>query len=209
MHARSIAVLTLAAALIAPAAIAAPSKFDTYYRYRVDNTKAPPELAGKQTRVTANLTVRATWQKLAGGTKGPLKLRSGAVGCVYTITFDTALVVGSADSTADPVERVTERVPGSGPYVLDRGTRGRAAWRVVRIRRSDQRVQVRALRVDPVSTANAGLQPGQKLWRETTATAISRPGDECHSGTYRNGVGPMIGDALATSTGRGYAFTPR
>jgi hypothetical protein len=44
------------------------------------------------------------------------------------------------------------------------------------------------------------------MWRETTASAASGPNDECHSGTYRDTVGPGIGDILATARGRGYVY---
>jgi hypothetical protein len=83
-----------------------------------------------------------------------------------------------------------ERLPEKQQYVLDAGTRGRAAWRVVRLPGPTGPVRLRAVRIDP----------GQGL--ETTVTADEDRGDECHMGTYRDVVGPGIGDALATLRGR-------
>ncbi len=40
---------------------------------------------------------------------------------------------------------------------------------------------------------------GQIVWSEIRATASSRAGDECHSGTYRKALGPQMGDALAVA----------
>jgi hypothetical protein len=51
-----------------------------------------------------------------------------------------------------------------------------------------------------VLTRRTDIVPaGQVAWSDVTVSAISRPGDECHSGTYRNRMGPQLGDALATA----------
>ena len=52
-----------------------------------------------------------------------------------------------------------------------------------------------------------GTIAGRKLWFQTTVTATSRVGDECHSGTYRDVAGPIIGDALATERIRAFIKT--
>jgi hypothetical protein len=54
-----------------------------------------------------------------------------------------------------------------------------------------------------VLTRRADIAPaGQQVWTELRATAVSRRGDECHSGTYRESLGPALGDALATARTR-------
>jgi len=93
-------------------------------------------------------------------------------------------------------------LPAPGPrYLLDSGVRGGRAFRVVRARTSG------GVRVDAVSTGiltrRADIAPsGQVAWGEIRVTATSSPGDECHSGTYREALGPQIGDALATAKAR-------
>ena len=40
---------------------------------------------------------------------------------------------------------------------------------------------------------------GQVAWTELRVTAASRSGDECHAGTWREALGPVIGDSLAVA----------
>ena len=207
MNARSLALLTLAAALVAPAATAAPTQRDTYHRYRVDNTRVPTDISASRARATASVIVPARWKRVSGGNgKGSLKLRMGHRSCTYTVYLRTGLTVSPSGSSPDAAAWAEERIAGSGPYLLDSGRRGSAAWRVVRDRRSDPRKELHAIRVRPVTGENAPLAPGQRLWHEVTAHAISRAGDECHSGSYRVTLGPALGDALATADGGGYAL---
>jgi hypothetical protein len=51
-----------------------------------------------------------------------------------------------------------------------------------------------------VLTRRADIAPaGQAAWTEIRVTALSRAGDECHAGTWRQALGPAIGDSLATA----------
>jgi hypothetical protein len=64
---------------------------------------------------------------------------------------------------------------------------------------TDGRVAIQGLR-SAVLTRRTDITPaGQVAWADLSVSARSRPGDECHSGTYRKTVGPQIGDALATA----------
>jgi hypothetical protein len=74
----------------------------------------------------------------------------------------------------------------------------------VRLRTAGEQVRIRAMRADRRSIGN-----GAHKWQETVVTAASRKGGECHSGTYREVLGPQIGNALATAVGRAYDFTTR
>ena len=95
---------------------------------------------------------------------------------------------------------VAERLPAAGSrYVLDSGERGNSAFRVIREKTSGPGVRLRGLRA-AVLTRRADVVPaGQAAWSEIGVTAASRPGDECHSGSYRQRVGPQLGDALASA----------
>jgi hypothetical protein len=95
--------------------------------------------------------------------------------------------------------------------VLDDGDRRSMSWRVVRRpgTRDDPRVRLAAVRVSPAFAEPGALAEDQRLWLEVRATATSRRGDECHSGTYREVVGPALGDAMATARVSGRAYRPR
>jgi hypothetical protein len=103
---------------------------------------------------------------------------------------------------ADPSERAAAGLPArSEAYVLDSGSRKGSAFRVVR-RPTGDRVRVDGL-WNAVLTRRSDIVPaGQAAWSEIRVTAASRAGDECHSGTYRDRLGPQIGDALATARSR-------
>jgi hypothetical protein len=90
-------------------------------------------------------------------------------------------------------------------YLLDAGQRAPGAWRVTRGATANQRITLNG-EYARVAHADAGLIPGgQSAWAEIVATASSRPGDECHSGTWRDTLGPALGDAFATARTRAYA----
>jgi hypothetical protein len=201
-----LAVLAAAIAATVAAAVAAPaaSTRDTFIRYRVENRSAPAGLDVRNHRATASITVPAAWPRQRSSTSARLVVRSGRAGCRYTITFRTRQFVGRVATAAEIAE---DRVKGRGPYVLETGARRSAAWRVVRIPAPRATVEVRAVRIAPAPAPPAGRLPaGRRLWREVSAIAKSGANDECHSGTYRDVVGPGIGDALATERGRSYAF---
>ena len=101
---------------------------------------------------------------------------------------------------ADAADRVAARLPAAGPrYVLDGGERGNRAFRVIRRKSSGGQVRVDALWTG-VLTRRADVAPaGQAAWTEIRVRAASRSGDECHAGTWREALGPAIGDSLAVA----------
>jgi hypothetical protein len=122
-------------------------------------------------------------------------MREGSRACTYTVR--ASLVVAAGDE-ANAAARTSALAPATGARLLESGTRNRAAWRVTRPAAAGQ-IRLVAVRVDPL-----GSQSGAKLWLQTTVTAVSDVGDECHSGTYRDAAGPAIGDALATARTRAF-----
>jgi hypothetical protein len=122
-------------------------------------------------------------------------MREGSRACTYTVR--ASLVVAAGDE-ANAAARTSALAPATGARLLESGTRNRAAWRVTRPAAAGQ-IRLVAVRVDPL-----GSQSGAKLWLQTTVTAVSDAGDECHSGTYRDAAGPAIGDALATARTRAF-----
>lgn len=194
--------LALALVLTAGAATAlAASDRDTLVRYRISwSSKA----GGRMTGASVNFFVPKSWQPLRPRDKRHRSFREGPAICRYTVTFTTRQV---ADTPETPAEHVTAAVKAAGPrYVLDYGQRGTAAaWRVVRLQTSSpQPTRLRAMRADRRSKGDGG-----HFWQETVVTAASRDGSECHSGTYRAVLGPQIGNALATASGRAYDFPAR
>lgn len=117
--------------------------------------------------------------------------------CRYNVSYTVTSVLAPA---ADAAERVAERLPAAGPrYVLDSGERGNRAFRVVRRKSSGGQVRVDALWAG-VLTRRADVAPaGQVAWTQIRVTAASRRGDECHAGTWREALGPAIGDSLAVA----------
>jgi hypothetical protein len=189
----------LAGAGVAATAVAAGSR-DQLVRYRISFTK---KSGNRQTGTSVNFYVPSRWSALKPKDKRHQSFHEGSSRCRYSVTFTTGQVAGTDEA---PEAHVTAKVPAAGaPYVLDYGQRGSAtAWRVVRLKTTDQTVKLRAMRADRRSIGN-----GTHKWQETIVTASSRRGDECHSGTYREVLGPQIGNALATATGRAYDFTSR
>jgi|GEM_PF-6672070 len=133
-----------------------------------------------------------------------LSLRTGDGACRYSIVARTGVAVTTA---GDAPAFALALAPAKARLVLDQGVRGSSAWRVTRTQDEPRRIVLHAVRVSPLTSVGRrlGLTAGQRAFQVTTVDAKSRVGDECHSGTYRQGVGPSIGDALATARGRAFA----
>lgn len=142
------------------------------------------------------VTVPAEWRR-ESAPAGTLRFLTPGAGCRYRVTFSVNTTIAAP---GDAAARVDALVPSpSAARLLDGGVRGATAFRVIRPQRSDQRVQLRGLR-SAVLTRRTDIAPtGQVAWSDVVASAISRPQDECHAGTYRNRMGPQLGDALATA----------
>jgi hypothetical protein len=195
--------LSIVAAIAALGAIAVPAIAKDLRTRSLRPPVAPVQgLPGVTAQAAATLPFPTNW-RVASLKKGVLVMREGGRACTYTVRASVTVAAGDA---ADAMARATALTPATGSRVLESGTRNRAAWRVTRPA-ADRQIRIVAVRVDPL--AAAGRQAGAMLWLQTSVTAASHVGDECHSGTYRDGVGPGIGDALAAARTRGYLNPPR
>ena len=115
--------------------------------------------------------------------------------CSYRLKFTVRTRI---DGPGDAAARVKAAVPGTGAFVLDSGQRNGGAWRVVR-KSVPQAVHVDA-QWSGVLTRRSDIVPSGKVaWTDLSVSAQSHEGDECHSGTYREVLGPQTGDALAVA----------
>jgi hypothetical protein len=128
---------------------------------------------------------------------------SGPLSEFRAVARARVVVPGEWRRESTPAGRLRFLTPGvpspNAARLLDGGVRGATAFRVIRPERSDQRVGLRGLRTSVLTRRTDIVPAGQVAWSDVTVSAISRPGDECHSGTYRNRMGPQLGDALATA----------
>jgi hypothetical protein len=153
---------------------------------------------GATYRLRLSYVVPGSWH-VRGQARG-LSRTFGPVGsCRFTIRL-TARATTGAD--ADAAARVARLLPGSGRFVLDSGTRGNAAWRVVR---TSGKPEVTALLVRPAPSVRT--QPsGGRVWLHVRVVSRADPRTECHSGGPRT-VGRQSGDALATAVVGGFEVT--
>jgi hypothetical protein len=145
----------------------------------------------------ARVIVPTSWQRRSAPAGQLRFVTTQNPSCRYTVTYTAKSVLASSQ---DAAAYVTARLPAPGPrFVLDTGSRGNRAFRVVRQAGIGGRVRLDALWAG-VLTRRSDIAPaGQAAWTEVRVSAISRSGDECHSGTWREAVGPAIGDSLAVA----------
>jgi hypothetical protein len=204
---RAAVVIATAIGLAATGTAIAASSRDSYVRHHIAFTQIGVFQQGNQEGLSINFVTPSAWAPLKQTRKTHLSFHVGTTNCRYSVTFATRLA--SAEANPAPLEHVTTELPVAGSaYVIDQGTRNSStAWRVTRLKPSGApgagRIQLRAMRADRRTLA------GVRAWQETVVSATSRAADECHAGTYRDVVGPQIGDALATATGRAYSFRPK
>lgn len=210
MTTSSKALVALAAAtgvLLVPAGAAPAASTGLAYR-SVPLQSAVTGFDGVVAKGSVRLLLPSSW--VPRTTRTALVLRNTrSSACAYTITVRAAYVLG--DRGADTGPLVEALTPATGPFLLDAGTRGTTSWRVTRIKQagstSTTRIRLKAVRMAPSAiTAGRGnpLPAGKQVFLRTTVTATDRTGDECHTGTYRDAVGPQIGDGLVMQRGRGY-----
>lgn len=184
----------LATAASAPAA-SSTGTVRVPYKVTVPVTGA----TGKTGVISTSLPVPTSWKRQKS--KGTPVWLAGHGTCVYRVTTKATLTLAPSSSAFD---RVVAEAPAVGPRVLENGTRNTAAWRVTRPLASNG-VYLRSVRaVATAATSGLTVPPGQSLWLEVWLEGLSRPGSECHAGTYRNTLGPQFGDALATLRTRSY-----
>lgn len=154
-------------------------------------------LQGYRVTSTARVAVPGTWDTRKAPA-GSLRFATRQnPSCRYDVTYTVKTVLAPAQ---DPATYVEGRLPAPGArHVLDSGTRPNRAFRVVRRPGIGGRVRLDALWAG-VLTKRPDIAPaGQAAWTEIRVAALSRPGDECHAGTWREALGPSIGDSLAVA----------
>jgi hypothetical protein len=200
-HAPILAAGALALALVPPAG-AAPG----LYSARTLAEPANPGLAvtGVLHDLAATSSARViaptSWRRRSAPA-GQLRFANTQnASCRYDLTSKVRSVLGP---TQEATDRVAAALPArTGRHVLDSGARGNQAFRVVRRPGIGGRVRLDALWAG-VLTRRADVAPrGQSAWTEIRVAAISRAGDECHAGTWREALGPAIGDSLAVARTR-------
>lgn len=196
-------VLPLAAAVAAviPVAVASGATGTTYVTRSFNEPSAQGlavtgPLSDYRASSRARVVVPTAW-RVTGTRAGTLRLRTAQnPSCTYDLTYSVRSVL---DAPGDAAARAKAALPAGARYVLDEGQHGNRAWRVIRTATKDGRVHMSAL-WNGVLTKRSDIAPsGKAAWTEIRVDAVSRPGSECHSGTYRVSVGPAIGDSLAVA----------
>lgn len=148
---------------------------------------------------SARVVVPAAWQRRAVPAGRLLFRTTQNPSCRYDVRYSVKSLLGPSQATAD---RVAQRLPAeSSRHLLDSGVRGNRAFRVVRKTRSGG-VRVDALWAGVLTRRDDIAPAGQVAWTEIRVSALSRAGDECHAGTWRESLGPAIGDSLAVARTR-------
>jgi hypothetical protein len=195
----SIGLAWIAALAVGSPAVAAGTTYtaDSFTEPANPGLPVSGALNGFHVTSRARVVVPGSWKRLTAPA-GSLRFTStDSPGCAYAITFTVRTQLVARQATA-PFLAAALPTPDSR-RLLDSGQRGDSAFRVVRPPTSSGIVQLTGLWAT-VLTRRADIAPtGQVAWSEISVNATSRPGDECHSGTYRDVLGPELGDALATA----------
>ena len=146
---------------------------------------------------TGRVVVPTDWRRRSAPAGQLRFLATQNPSCRYSLTYTVKSVLAPSQDAADYATAGLSS-PGSR-YLLDSGKRGNRAFRVVRQKSIGGRVRLDALWAG-VLTKRADVAPnGQVAWTEIRVVAVSGTGDECHSGTWRQALGPTIGDSLAVA----------
>ena len=181
---KTFAALVLAASLAACGSASHPDTAGT----------RPHKLRVSTARATLSFPARWT---IVSTSANHLRLREGTEQCSYTV--DARIEVVQIDAP-NAVAAARSLVPTGRGHLLESGRRGSAAWRVVKLRGNRTQVRLDAVRAQPLRFLSS--QAGRPTWLATRLSATSGRNDECHSGTYRDTLGPYLGDALATLRAR-------
>jgi hypothetical protein len=191
------AVGLLAIALAVPAVAANPR----FVRYTLTEQPKPGlpvtgPLKGFVVTSRARVVIPTAWRR-DSAPPGQLRFTEPRrSSCQYTVTYRAVSVLAPPQSASAYAQA---KLPGAGRLLLDGGVRRNTAFRVVRRFGTQPSVRLDGLWVG-VLTKRADIAPaGMVAWTEIRVTAASRPGDACHSGTYRDVLGPAIGDSLAVA----------
>jgi hypothetical protein len=154
-------------------------------------------LSGYRVTSVGRVIVPTSWRSLAAPAGRLRFLTVNNPSCRYNVTYTAKSVLAASQ---DATSYVTAGLPSpSARHLLDSGARGSRAFRVVRQPGIGGRVRLDALWAG-VLTKRTDIAPaGQVAWTAIRVTAVSLAGDECHSGTWRQALGPTIGDSLAVA----------
>jgi hypothetical protein len=193
---RAIALALIACGALAAGVAGAASAAGSAVRVRSEGRVDVRNAAGERYYLRATYLVPSAW-RTRGRTKGrPLTRRFGPIGsCRIRVTIRGQAV---ADAAEDAAARVARLLPGSGRALVDRGTRGNAAFRVVRTPARG----VDALLTGPAPTVSSQPVP-RIVWVELRARAAIDPRTECHAGGPRT-VGTLLGDTFAAARVGGF-----
>jgi hypothetical protein len=151
-------------------------------------------VAGLERPVTVRTTLMfPTGWTVVRSSRGHVRFREGTTACTYTVDASVAVVQIDAPTA---VAAARSLVPTADGRLLEAGHRGSATWRVVKLHGNGTQVRLEAVRAQPLRFLST--RAGRPTWRVTRVRGVSDRGDECHAGTYRDTLGPTIGDALAT-----------
>jgi hypothetical protein len=149
---------------------------------------------------TGRVIVPATWQRRSAPVGQLRFLTTQNPACRYSVSYTVKSVLAPSQDAADYVAAGLSS-PGSR-YLLDSGERGNRAFRVVRQKGIGGQVRLDALWAGVLTKRTDVAPAGQAAWTEIRVSAASRKGDECHAGTWRQALGPTIGDSLAVARTR-------
>jgi hypothetical protein len=154
-------------------------------------------LSGSRATSVGRVIVPTSWRRMAAPAGRLRFMTVNNPSCRYTVAYTVTSVLAPSQ---DASSYVTTGLPSpSARHLLDSGARGNRAFRVVRQPGIGGRVRLEALWAG-VLTKRADIAPaGQAAWTEIRVIAMSGAGDECHSGTWRQALGPTIGDSLAVA----------
>jgi hypothetical protein len=162
----------------------------------VNGLPVRPPLANVVALSKARVIVPTDWKALRAPA-GELRLLTPPNRCRYRVAVSVRTKLAAPGAATD---YVAAALPSPAPaYLLDSGQRGSSAFRVLRRPSTGGVVRVEGLRAGVLTRRADIVAPGQVAWTELRMTAVSLPGDECHSGTWRQRMGPQVGDALAAA----------
>jgi len=199
---RSLAIVPLIVAVLAvPAGAATPPTFTrlTLTQTATTGLTVTPPLDEYVAVSRARVLVPNAWRRVTAPA-GQLKfVVTQSRSCRYDVTFRTSSAL--VDPPASISDYVAAQLPAAGPkYLLDSGTRGADAFRVIRRPTTGSRVRLSALWAGVLTRRPDIVPAGKTALTTISAGAVSRAGSECHSGTWREALGPALGDALAVAT---------
>jgi hypothetical protein len=196
---RDLLVPSALALVLAMPAAAATSRFEarTFTEPAKPGLPVSGALTGYAATATAHVVVPLKWRPRSAGAGRLRFVTTQNPSCRYSLTYAVRSVIAAPGTAADFVARALPAA--SSRHLLDSGQHGGAAWRVVRQPGIGGQVRVDALWAG-VLTRRADIVPaGDSAWAQIRVTARSRKGDECHAGTWREALGPEIGDSLAVA----------